>query len=278
MPQGLQHPDQVRAFIFVSYQRIIPPEYPTRLQALTSPSLDAMLYSEESFGNLALARGGKNGYERVRGGQGTRHDKWQGYTKGKKKTTELYDTAEEAAVALARLEQDLTLGLIELEDKKPRKKRKTSGAPTPARPARPPARLPFDCLHSRAHRTSQARQSCPSRRRRWSSTRPRSIGTWHRAHRRCPCSGGPPPRRRPRSACGSCRPSRRPRRSRTRASRSQRCCSASREHPISPGGFRHHPCVRLPRPASYCECGLYLRLGAAPPETRGIMYWDNGGG
>ena len=38
MAQGLQHPDQVRAFIFVSYQRIIPPEYPTRLQALTSPS------------------------------------------------------------------------------------------------------------------------------------------------------------------------------------------------------------------------------------------------
>ena len=139
MPQGLQHPDQVRAFIFVSYQRIIPPEYPTRLQALTSPSLDAMLYSEESFGNLALARGGKNGYERVRGGQGTRHDKWQGYTKGKKKTTELYDTAEEAAVALARLEQDIGLGLIEVENKKPRKKRKTSGAPTPARPPRPPA-------------------------------------------------------------------------------------------------------------------------------------------
>ena len=96
-----------------------------------------MLYSEESFGNLALARGGKNGYERVRGGQGSRHDKWQGYLKGKKKTTELYDTAEEAAVALARLERDIELGLIDLEDKKPRKKRKTSGAPTPAR-------LPFD--------------------------------------------------------------------------------------------------------------------------------------
>ena len=107
-------------------------------------SLDAMLYSEESFGNLALARGGKNGYERVRGGQGSRHDKWQGYLKGKKKTTELYDTAEEAAVALARLEQDIELGLIDLEDKKPRKKRKTSGAPTPARPARPS----FDCLPS----------------------------------------------------------------------------------------------------------------------------------
>ena len=148
----------------------IPKDYPTRISQATAGvddlSLDAMLSSEESFGNLALARGGKNGYERVRGGQGTRHDKWQGYTKGKKKTTELYDTAEEAAVALARLEQDIALRLIDLEDKKPRKKRKTSGAPTPAR-------LPFDCLHSRAHRTSQARQSCPSRRRRWSSTRPR---------------------------------------------------------------------------------------------------------
>ena len=158
----------------------IPKDYPTRISQATQAlklSLDAMHYSEESFGNLALARGGKNGnlalarggkngYERVRGGQGTRHDKWQGYTKGKKKTTELYDTAEEAAVALARLEQDIALRLIDLEDKKPRKKRKTSGAPTPAR-------LPFDCLHSRAHRTSQARHSCPSRRRRWSSTRPR---------------------------------------------------------------------------------------------------------
>ena len=78
---------------------IIPPEYPTRLQALTSPSLDAMLYSEESFGNLALARGaGKNGYERVRGGQGSRHDKWQGYLKGKKKSTELYGKREDVEV------------------------------------------------------------------------------------------------------------------------------------------------------------------------------------
>ena len=99
-----------------------------------------MLYSEESFGNLALARGGKNGYERVRGGQGTRHDKWQGYTKGKKKTTELYDTAEEAAVALARLEQDLTLGLIEFEDKNRARSARPRVRPRPpAPPARPPA-------------------------------------------------------------------------------------------------------------------------------------------
>ena len=98
-----------------------------------------MIHSIESFGNLQLAIGGKNGYERVRGFQGTNRDKFQGYTKGKKKTTELYDTAEEAAVALAQLEQDIALGLIEIEDKKPRKKRKTSGAPTPARPS-------IDCL------------------------------------------------------------------------------------------------------------------------------------
>ena len=90
-----------------------------------------------SLGHLNVANGGKNGYERVRYGQGTNHDKWQGYIKGKKKTTGLYDTAEEAAVALAQLEQDIRLGLVDVNDKKPRKSRKTSGAPTPTIPARP---------------------------------------------------------------------------------------------------------------------------------------------
>ena len=96
-----------------------------------------MIHSIESFGNLQLAIGGKNGYERVRGFQGTNSDKFQGYTKGKKKTTGLYDTVEEAAVALAQLEQDIRLGLVDVNDKKPRKSRKTSGAPTPTIPARP---------------------------------------------------------------------------------------------------------------------------------------------
>ena len=97
-----------------------------------------------SLGHLNVANGGKNGYERVRFGQGPNRDKWQGYTKGKKKTTSLYDTAEEAAVALAQLEEDIALGLINVDDKKLRKKRKTSGAPTPASPAR----LSFDRLPS----------------------------------------------------------------------------------------------------------------------------------
>ena len=89
-----------------------------------------------SLGHLNVANGGKNGYTRVRGGQVPNQDKWQGYIKGKKKTTSLYDTAEEAAVALAQLEQDIALGLVDVDDKKPRKSRKTSGAPTPASPAR----------------------------------------------------------------------------------------------------------------------------------------------
>ena len=97
-----------------------------------------------SLGHLNVANGGNNGYERVRYGQGTNHDKWQGYIKGKKKTTSLYDTAEEAAVALAQLEQDIALGLVDVDDKKPRKSHKTSGAPTPASPARPPFDRPPD--------------------------------------------------------------------------------------------------------------------------------------
>lgn len=79
----------------------------------------------EAFGNLSLATGGKHGYKGVRTGR-AKHGKkqYQGYTKCKKHFTKLFDTPVEASVALARLKQDLELGIItETETKKPRKKR-----------------------------------------------------------------------------------------------------------------------------------------------------------
>ena len=66
-----------------------------------------MIYSTEKFGVLDIATGGKSGYKNVRGGQGPNGDKFQGYTKGKKHTTKLYDTAREAAIELAILERDI---------------------------------------------------------------------------------------------------------------------------------------------------------------------------
>ena len=77
----------------------------------------------ERFGALRLRLGGKHGYERVRGEQGPNKDLFQGYTKGKEHTTKLFGTAHEAAVALATLERDISLGLIDTESKKPRAKR-----------------------------------------------------------------------------------------------------------------------------------------------------------
>ena len=118
-----------------------------------------------SLGHLNVANGGKNGYERVRFGQGTNRDKWQGYTKGKKKTTGLglYNTAEEAAVELAQLEQDIALGLIDLDDKKPARSARSPVRPRP--PAQPALRLAsIDRLLTDMFRlSSQPRQGCPSR-------------------------------------------------------------------------------------------------------------------
>ena len=90
----------------------------------------------ERFGELRLRVGGKQGYLRVRGGQGPDKNQYQGYTKGKEHTTKLFATAHAAAVALATLERDLALGLAGTEEKKPRAKRgsRTQGAPFPARP------------------------------------------------------------------------------------------------------------------------------------------------
>ena len=76
----------------------------------------------EKHGDLELVVGGKHGYVRVRGGQGSTKDQYQGYTVDKKHFTAGYPTAREAAIALAELERDLAAGL----DKATRKKRKTA--------------------------------------------------------------------------------------------------------------------------------------------------------
>ena len=77
----------------------------------------------EQFGSLSLPLSGTNGYTRVRGGQGRGRDKFQGYTVGKARVTSLYDTAHEAAVALAALEKEISLGFDAVLEKKPRAKR-----------------------------------------------------------------------------------------------------------------------------------------------------------
>ena len=74
----------------------------------------------ERCGNLNLLVGGINGYVRVRGGQGPGKNQFQGYTKDKKNSTAAFDTAREAAIALAELECDLAAGL----DKAARKRRR----------------------------------------------------------------------------------------------------------------------------------------------------------
>ena len=74
----------------------------------------------EKHGDLKLVVGGKHGYVRVRGGQGSTKNLYQGYTKDKKHSTAAFPTPREAAIALAELEQDLDAGL----DKAARKKRR----------------------------------------------------------------------------------------------------------------------------------------------------------
>ena len=95
----------------------------------------------EVFGNTILKLGGKHGYERVRGGQGS-NDLFQGYTKNKEHFTGLFETPHKAAVALAVLEQDLQLGLIEEKTKKRKQRRDTQQAPRC---------IFFAACHHRAH-------------------------------------------------------------------------------------------------------------------------------
>ena len=65
-----------------------------------------------------LPLGGLNGYCGVRGKQGRRKDKFQGVTPKKQHRTALFDTALEAAIAFAQLNEDLNLGMIELVSEK----------------------------------------------------------------------------------------------------------------------------------------------------------------
>ena len=81
----------------------------------------------ETFGNTTLPLGGKHGYMGVRGGQGSKRNKYQGCTPRKTHCTKLYDTAHEAAVNFAllkrRLAEESEDEEIEEITKKPRKQR-----------------------------------------------------------------------------------------------------------------------------------------------------------
>ena len=66
----------------------------------------------ELAGGQRLPLGGLNGYAGVRGKQGKKKDKFQGVTPKKTHRTQHFDTAQEAAVALAQLREDLDLGML----------------------------------------------------------------------------------------------------------------------------------------------------------------------
>ena len=90
----------------------------------------------ELFGTLRLLRGGKHGYLGVRGGQGKHRNRFQAYESvGSKKRTVpgLFESAHEAAVALAHWKQQQQLGLAdEPAAKRPRKRRSPKAAEHPA--------------------------------------------------------------------------------------------------------------------------------------------------
>ena len=105
----------------------------------------------EKHGNLKLVVGGKHGYVRVRGGQGSTKNMYQGYTKDKKHSTAAFPTPREAAIALAELERDLAEGL----DKEARKKRRKASGESPGACPNPSPTFPI--LHpSRPDRISHA--------------------------------------------------------------------------------------------------------------------------
>ena len=78
----------------------------------------------ERFGSLLLPLDDKNesGYKRVRGKQGRSRKQFQGYTPKKTHTTKCFDSAHEAAVALATLESDKAMGFELTKAKRPRTK------------------------------------------------------------------------------------------------------------------------------------------------------------
>ena len=66
----------------------------------------------EVAGGQRLPLGGLDGYAGVRGKQGRKKDMFQGVTPKKKHRTRLFGTAQEAALALAQLREDLELGML----------------------------------------------------------------------------------------------------------------------------------------------------------------------
>ena len=139
----------------------------------------------ERFGNLLLPLGGKYEYKRVRGKQGRKRDKFQGYTPKQTHFTELHDTAQEAAVALANLKQELAAGYDSVHERKPRKKRGClfrmcnffTLQPSPQ--ARPPLQLSADLCRGAVYLCWQKMSLSHKRRLRpsWSSTRSSSRPT-----------------------------------------------------------------------------------------------------
>ena len=77
----------------------------------------------ERFGALNLPIGGTHGYVGVRK---VRKGRFQGYTPKKKHTTADFETAHEAAVARALLQQDICSGAHDTAEKKPRTRRRLS--------------------------------------------------------------------------------------------------------------------------------------------------------
>ena len=66
----------------------------------------------EDVDGLRLRRGGKHGYQGVRGGQGRAKNKYQGITPRKTHRTALFDTPRAAAVAFAQMTQRIALGQL----------------------------------------------------------------------------------------------------------------------------------------------------------------------
>ena len=66
----------------------------------------------KAVGGQRVPLGGLNGFAGVRGKQGRKRNKYQGYDKKKKIYTEPFDTAEEAAIRLQQKLEDHELGLL----------------------------------------------------------------------------------------------------------------------------------------------------------------------
>ena len=87
----------------------------------------------EEVDGLRVPLGGVNGYCGVRGKQGRKKNKYQGLTPRKKHRTGPYETAKEAAVALAHLRHDLELGVVVQRSAKKPQPPARSGAPKRSR-------------------------------------------------------------------------------------------------------------------------------------------------